>query len=62
MNRKAVRICLIQKEIQLKHLAQQAGIDYDRLQKILNGYRVAKPHEIEAIALALDLPASAVAG
>lgn len=56
MNAQLVRIRLIEMGLLQKDLARQAGIDYDRLQKVLHGYRRPRPLEIRAIALILSLP------
>jgi transcriptional regulator with XRE-family HTH domain len=61
MNTQAVRIRLIERNLRLKDLAVRSGIDYDRLQKIVNEYRPARPEELEAIAEVLDLPVDSVA-
>ena len=56
MNTQTIRIRLIELDLKLKDLAGRSGIDYDRLQKILHGYRTARPEEIRAIADALGVP------
>jgi hypothetical protein len=60
MNTQAVRIGLIRRGFLLKDLSAKTSIDYDRLQKVLHGYRRARPDEISAIARALDLSESEV--
>ena len=62
MDTRKVRIRLIEKDLRIKDLANQTGIDYDRLQKILNDYRPPKPEEVQAIANTLDLVADELVG
>ena len=45
MNSKTIRIQLIRLELQLKDLSDQTGIDYDRLLKLLHGYRRPRPDD-----------------
>jgi predicted transcriptional regulator len=58
MNEKAVRIRLIELGLQLKDLSRLTKIDYDRLQKVIHGYRPVRPDELRAIATALGLEES----
>jgi predicted transcriptional regulator len=60
MDRKAVLIQLILKGLRIKDLVGLTNIPYDRLQKILHGYRPARPEEIRAIAEATGLPEDAL--
>ena len=60
LNRKVIRIQLIRKELRLKDLAVKAGIEYDRLVKVMDGYRPARPEEVRAISGALELNESDV--
>ena len=60
MNLEAVRIQLIKKEMRVKDLSRMTGIDYDRLLKVLHGYRRPRPNESIAIARVLELPVSHV--
>jgi len=62
MDREAIQIQLIKKGLLLKDLSEKTGIPYDRLQKILHDYRPARPDEIRAIAAAIGVPESDVAG
>lgn len=62
MNTEAIRIQLVRLHRRVKDLSVQTGIDYDRLQKVLHGYRRARPEEIKAIASALGLRESAISG
>ena len=62
MNVQAIRIRLIEKDLRIKDLAHLARIDYERLQKVLNGYRSPRPDEIRAIAAVLKLPTNTIAG
>lgn len=55
MNSQKVRIQLIRRNLRLKDLAGLTGIDYDRLQKILHGYRDARPDELRQIACVLEM-------
>ena len=61
MNLEAIRIALVQRRLRLKDLATQTGISYDRLLKILHEYRPARKEEVQAVALALDLPEAVIA-
>ena len=56
MDAQRIRIRLIEKGLLVKDLARLTGLDYDRLAKLLNGYRAARDEEIRAIAKALGLP------
>ena len=60
MDGKVVRILLIQRGLQLKALSRLTGIDYDRLQKVINGYRAPRPEELTAIATVLGVPLSEI--
>jgi len=62
MNLETIRIQLIRKGLRLKDISRVTGIDYDRLQKVVNGYRTPKPHEIIAIARVLELPVAEITG
>ena len=55
MNVQAIRIQLIRMDLKLKDLAVLTGIDYDRLQKVLHGYRQPRPEEVRAIASVLSM-------
>ena len=61
MNTQAIRIRLIEKDLQLTDLARLSRIGYDRLQKILHGYRSPRQEEVTSIARILELPVAAVA-
>lgn len=61
MDIRAVRIHLLQKGYRLKDIARLTGISYDRVVKLLNAYRQARPEEIKAIARALGIPESSIA-
>ena len=62
MDFRKVRIRLIEKDLRIKDLANHTGINYDRLQKILNDYRPPRPEEVLAIAGTLDLAADELVG
>ncbi len=62
VNGKVIRIQMIQSDLHFKDLAQSTAISYDRLMKVINGYRTPKPGEVKAIAAALGLSESTVAG
>ena len=62
MNTQAIRIRLIEKDMQLIDLARLSGVGYDRLQKVLHGYRSPRPEEMTSIARVLDLPIATVTG
>jgi len=62
MNTDAIRIQLVCKHLRIKDLSAQTGIDYDRLQKVLHGYRRPRPAEIQAIASVLGLHESEIDG
>ena len=55
MDVQAIRIQLIRHNLRLKDLAEMAGMDYDRLQKVLHSYRAPRPEEIKRIASALSM-------
>ena len=55
MNVQAIRIQLIRRDLKLKDLAGLSGIDYDRLQKVLHGYRQPRLEEVRAIASVLSM-------
>ena len=58
---RVIRIALLRRGLILKDLAALIPADYDRLQKIVNGYRRPHESELRAIAAALDLPVHSVA-
>ena len=58
MNGLLVRHKLIDRNWGLVDLARKTKITYDRLVRILNGYRPARDEEIEAIARALRVSRS----
>ena len=60
LNTQTIRIRLIEKNMRLKDLSTRSGVAYDRLQKILHGYRSAQEEEIASIARVLDLPVAVV--
>ena len=62
MDRLQVRHVLLDKGMTLRELAITSGMAYDRLIRVVNGYRPAKDEELEAIADALDLPAESIRG
>ena len=62
MNRTALRHALIDRDLTLVHLARLAGLSYDRVIRIVNGYRPVRDHELQAIARALAVPASTLLG
>ena len=61
MDIEAIRIQLIRRGLHLTDVARGTGIAYDRLVKVMNGYRQARPEEITALAEVLGLPEAAIA-
>ncbi|MCP4006333.1 MAG: helix-turn-helix transcriptional regulator [bacterium] len=62
MDTQTIRIRLIKKNLRVKDLSVKTGIDYDRLEKILNNYRPAREEEVRAIARVLELDESELGG
>jgi transcriptional regulator with XRE-family HTH domain len=60
MDERVIRIRLIETGLQLKDLSKLTGIDYDRIVKLVNGYRRPRPGEVHAIASALGIPESSL--
>jgi transcriptional regulator with XRE-family HTH domain len=60
VDRLAIKHFLLDQEMTLVRLAARAGMSYDRLIKVVNGYRPPTPSEIAAIADALDVPTAAI--
>ena len=58
MNTKLLRMRLIDKGLLLKDLSRETRIDYDRLQKVVHGYRRPRTDEVAAIATAIGVPPS----
>ena len=58
MNRLTVKHVLLDRGLSLVDLAREADLAYDRVIRIVNGYRPAKDEEIDAIAQILGLPRS----
>ena len=55
MNRLLIKHRLLDRGWGLVDLARLTGLPYDRLIRLVNGYRCAQPDEVQAIAEALDL-------
>ncbi len=55
MNRLLVKHRLLDRGMTLVNLAAQIGVPYDRLVKIINGYRGPRPEEVRAIASVLSM-------
>ena len=62
MNRLLIKRRLLETDQHLIDLSRSTGVPYDRLVRIVNGYRLPKTDEIELIARALNLPFHSVAG
>ena len=62
MDRLRLKHRLIDESLTLVELARKTSIAYDRLVRIVNGYRTARDEEIEAIARVLGLSPSALVG
>lgn len=60
MDRLAVKHRLLDRGLTLAEVARQAGIPYDRLVRLVNGYREARQEELERIAQVLDLSLEAL--
>lgn len=58
MDRKRLRIVLIEKDLRLVDLHRETGISYNRLLRIVNGYAPARDMEIDSIARTLGLTTS----
>lgn len=57
MNRLAIKHALLDHGMTLVVLARTAGLSYDRIVRIVNGYRRPRPEEVRAIADALGMKA-----
>lgn len=55
MNRLVIKHRLLDKGMTLAALACRIGVPYDRLVKIVNGYRRPRPEELRRISAALDM-------
>jgi len=55
MDRLAVKHRLLDRGMTLLQLAGATGLTYDRLVKVVNGYRAPRADELRVIATALDL-------
>ena len=55
MDRLAVKHRLLDKGMTLAQLASVTGVPYDRLVKIVNGYREPRPEEVQRIASVLSI-------
>ena len=62
MDQLVIKHRLLDKGLSLIDLARQTGVAYDRLIRVVNGYRKPKPTEVEAIAEALGLSSESVGG
>ena len=51
---------LLDRGMSLVELARLSGLPYDRLVRVVNGYRPPRQHEIKSIAAALGLPEPAI--
>lgn len=60
MNRALIKHRLVDHQLYLIDLARKTEIPYDRLVRIVNGYRKARTEELEAIAAALDVPIESI--
>ena len=58
MDRLLIKHRLLDKGMNLVELSRLTGLAYDRLVRVVNGYRSPRPEEIAAIAEALDLAAA----
>lgn len=56
MNRKRLRISLIQQGMKLVDLHRSTGIPYNRIVRIANGYSTPRAEELCVIAEALHVP------
>ena len=56
MDRLLIRHRLLDKGMSLVELSRLTGLAYDRVIRLINGYRRPKAEEAEAIAEALELP------
>ena len=57
MNRIAIKHRLLDRGMTLAKLAARIEMPYDRLIRLVNGYRQPKPEEIDRIAAILVMPA-----
>jgi len=60
MDRLAVKHLLLNRGMTLFDLAVASGIRYDRIVKIVNGYRAPHPEEIDLISRTLSVPSEQV--
>jgi transcriptional regulator with XRE-family HTH domain len=60
MDRLAVKHLLLNRGMTLFDLAVACGIRYDRIVKIVNGYRAPRPEEIDLISRTLSVPSEQV--
>ena len=56
MDRIRIKHRLLDKGLTLVDLAARAGLSYDRLVRIVNGYRPPRPDEVERVSRALGIP------
>lgn len=50
LNTIEIKVMLVKRDMQLKELSRRTGIDYDRIQKILHGYRSVRDDELNKLA------------
>lgn len=55
MNRVALKHRLLDRGMTMATLAGRIGVSYDRLVKVVNGYRQPRPEEVRAIASVLSM-------
>jgi transcriptional regulator with XRE-family HTH domain len=58
MDRRRLRLVLVEQEKRLVDLHRVTGISYNRLVRVANGYCEPRDEELEAIAEALQVPAA----
>jgi hypothetical protein len=49
-----IKTALAQRDLKLIEVSRRTGIPYDRLSRIVNGYRPARPDELDAIWAAIE--------
>lgn len=62
MDRLRIKKRLLEKNLTLVQLARLAGLNYDRVVRVVNNYRPARDHELRAIADALGVSPARIQG
>ena len=62
MNRLLIKRRLLDADLRLIDLARSTGLSYDRLIRVVNGYRAPKAEEVRLIASTLGVTPDAISG